>query len=242
MRYTKLFIDVDDTLLDFKMAEKESLRRTAEHFGIPFTSEFHQAYHEINISYWKLHEQGLIGKEEFLPQRFIDLLDRFGYGHLDGHAANTFYHNALCESAFMMPGAEELLKELSQYAEIWLVTNGDSDVQTGRLYGGPLMKYVKGMFISDELGAPKPSKEFFDIVFGTVPHTDDMLIIGDSLTSDIRGGENAAMDSCWFNPEGAENTTLIRPTYTVRTLEEIPAVVRGEWLRQAHEEGSYAGM
>lgn len=227
MKYTKLFIDVDDTLLDFKMAEKEALRRTAEHFGLPFTPEFHQAYHEINISYWKLHEKGLTEKEEFLPQRFIDLMARFGYD-TDGHAANAFYHKALCEGYFLMPGAEELLKELSKTAEIWLVTNGDTDVQTSRLSMGPLMQYVKGLFISDEIGAPKPSKEFFDIVFKTVPHTEDMLIIGDSLTSDIRGGKNAAMASCWFNPDGVENNTDITPTYTVRTLEEIPAIVRGE--------------
>lgn len=227
MKYSKLFIDVDDTLLDFKMAEKEALRRTAEHFGIPFTPEFHQAYHEINIGYWKLHEKGIYAKEEFLPMRFIDLMARFGYD-LDGRTANAFYHNALCEGYFLMPGAEELLKELSSIADVWLVTNGDTDVQTSRLAMGPLMQYVKGIFISDEIGAPKPSKEFFDVVFETVPHTDDMLIIGDSLTSDIRGGKNADMDSLWFNPDGLENTTDIRPTYVVQTLEEIPRIVRGE--------------
>ena len=129
---------------------------------------------------------------------------------------------------YFMPGAPELLEELYRKYRLYIVSNGTAKVQEGRIGSSGIAKYMDGIFISQILGANKPDKQFFDTCFAEIPDfsLSETVIIGDSLSSDIKGGINAGITTVWFNPKGLSNDGGIKPDFTVKTLSEIPAVLR----------------
>lgn len=223
--YENILIDVDDTLLDFVRAEREAFIKVCAFLQIPYSEALNTHYHNVNIHYWQLHEKGLAEKKDFLPLRFSESFQDFGY-QIDGAEANRQYTDFLGEGSYPLPDAVEVLKTLHDRSRVWLVTNGNESVQRRRIEVSPIRHYVEGAFISDCIGFQKPSREFFDEVFRTVPYSAKRtVIIGDSLTSDIRGGKNAGIDSIWYNPAGKPNDHPdIRPTYEIRDLKELPDI------------------
>lgn len=220
-----IFFDLDETLLDFTRAEAVALSRALHAFGIDPTPAVIERYHVLNISQWRLMEEGKLSREGVLTRRFELLFEELGWD-VPVSAFNDQYEIFLGEGHFFLPGAEELLKVLSPKYALYLVTNGASSVQRGRLKSAGIELYFKGIFISEEVGYNKPSLEYFKAVFATIPNFDPTaaIIVGDSLTSDIRGGKNAGIRTCWLNSAGTEAGPDIIPDYVVHTLEELPAL------------------
>ena len=207
-----IFLDLDDTILDFTAGEAKALSQTLREAGIEPTEAILDRYHIINTAHWELLEEGRLTRDEVLVQRFEQLFRELGVDH-SGKAISERYEGLLSRQHGFMPGAEQLLKDLSSRYDLYLASNGAAAVQNPRLDDAGLRPYFKGIFISEEMGADKPSKAFFDACFAAIPgfRLEETVMVGDSLTSDIRGGSNAGLRTVWFNPHGKEPRPDIRP-------------------------------
>lgn len=228
MKYDVILFDADDTLLDFGKAEQAALTQVFEEFHLPLTEEIREGYLEINHGLWKALERGEIEKPQVLARRFQDTFAKFG---IPGPADGSFearYQILLGEGAYLVDGAVELLTELKRDFRLAIVTNGVTATQTSRLRLCGLDRIIPDVFISEKIGVAKPQQGFFDAVFAALgePDRSRVLIVGDSLTSDMRGGEIAGIDSCWYNPKGKANDTAVRPTYEISDLAQLHGIVR----------------
>ena len=221
-----VLFDLDDTLFDFHKAEKIALTKTLVHFGIDPTEETLALYSTINAAHWKRLELGEISREEVKVGRYRELFKTIGV-ECDPVKATAYYESMLAIGHYFMPGAPELLEELYRKYRLYIVSNGTAKVQEGRIGSSGITKYMDGIFISQILGANKPDKQFFDICFAEIPDflLSETVIIGDSLSSDIKGGINAGITTVWFNPKGIENDSDINPDYTIKELSEVPGLL-----------------
>ena len=221
-----VLFDLDDTLFDFHKAEKIALTKTLVHFGIDPTEETLALYSTINAAHWKRLELGEISREEVKVGRYRELFKTIGV-ECDPVKATAYYESMLAIGHYFMPGAPELLEELYRKYRLYIVSNGTAKVQEGRIGSFGITKYMDGIFISQILGANKPDKQFFDICFAEIPDflLSETVIIGDSLSSDIKGGINAGITTVWFNPKGIENDSDIKPDYTIKELSEVPGLL-----------------
>lgn len=221
-----VLFDLDDTLFDFHKAEKIALTKTLVHFGIDPTEETLALYSTINATHWKRLELGEISREEVKVGRYRELFKTIGV-ECDPVKATAYYESMLTIGHYFMPGAPELLEELYRKYRLYIVSNGTAKVQEGRIGSSGIAKYMDGIFISQILGANKPDKQFFDICFAEIPDfsLSETVIIGDSLSSDIKGGINAGITTVWFNPKGIENDNDIKPDYTIKELSEVPGLL-----------------
>lgn len=221
-----VLFDLDDTLFDFHKAEKIALTKTLVHFGIDPTEETLALYSTINAAHWKRLELGEISREEVKAGRYRELFKTIGV-ECDPVKATAYYESMLAIGHYFMPGAPELLEELYGKYRLYIVSNGTAKVQEGRVGSSGIAKYMDGIFISQILGANKPDKQFFDICFAEIPDfsLSETVIIGDSLSSDIKGGINAGITTVWFNPKGIENDSDIKPDYTIKELSEVPGLL-----------------
>lgn len=221
-----VLFDLDDTLFDFHKAEKIALTKTLVHFGIDPTEETLALYSTINAAHWKRLELGEISREEVKVGRYRELFKTIGV-ECDPVKATAYYESMLAIGHYFMPGAPELLEELYRKYRLYIVSNGTAKVQEGRIGSSGIAKYMDGIFISQILGANKPDKQFFDTCFAEIPDfsLSETVIIGDSLSSDIKGGINAGITTVWFNPKGIENDNDIKPDYTIKELYEVPGLL-----------------
>ena len=221
-----VLFDLDDTLFDFHKAEKIALTKTLVHFGIDPTEETLALYSTINAAHWKRLELGAISREEVKVGRYRELFETIGV-ECDPVKATAYYESMLAIGHYFMPGAPELIEELYRKYRLYIVSNGTAKVQEGRIGSSGITKYMDGIFISQILGANKPDKQFFDICFAEIPDflLSETVIIGDSLSSDIKGGINAGITTVWFNPKGIENDSDIKPDYTIKELSEVPGLL-----------------
>lgn len=220
-----LLFDLDDTLLDFKAAEKFGLTQVFSDYEIPETPENIASYKRINHKLWKDYEEGYINREMITGQRFPLFFKEVGVTE-DGLKAEEKYRHYLELSQVEMPGARALLDTLVPDYDLYLVTNGVASTQKNRLVNTNLGHYFSEVFISEELGVQKPDPAFFAKVFEKLPHLkkEEALLIGDSLTSDIQGGKNSQIDTVWYNPFLA--TGQVRPTYEIQELQELPDLLQ----------------
>lgn len=221
-----ILFDLDDTIFDFHLAEKIALKKTLMQVGVDPTDEIMASYSEINKEHWRMLERGEITRDALKTSRYRKLFDSYGLETSEFEAAGA-YEVLLGVGHYYIEGAHELLEELCGKYDLYIVSNGTTCVQKGRIASSDIEKYVKGIFISQEIGVNKPAKEFFDACFAQMDGAkrEESVIIGDSLTSDIQGGANAGITSIWFNPNGKENNTGICPDYEIRSLAEIPALI-----------------
>ena len=221
-----VLFDLDDTLFDFHKAEKIALTKTLVHFGIDPTEETLALYSTINAAHWKRLDLGEISREEVKVGRYRELFKTIGV-ECDPVKATAYYESMLAIGHYFMPGAPELLEELYGKYRLYIVSNGTAKVQEGRVGSSGIAKYMDGIFISQILGANKPDKQFFDICFAEIPDfsLSETVIIGDSLSSDLKGGINAGITTVWFNPKGIENDSDIKPDYTIKELSEVPGLL-----------------
>lgn len=221
-----VLFDLDDTLFDFHKAEKIALTKTLVHFGIDPTEETLALYSTINAAHWKRLELGEISREEVKVGRYRELFKTIGV-ECDPVKATAYYESMLAIGHYFMPGAPELLEDLYRKYRLYIVSNGTAKVQESRIGSSGIAKYMDGIFISQILGANKPDRQFFDICFAEIPDfsLSETVIIGDSLSSDIKGGINAGITTVWFNPKGIENDSDIKPDYTIKELSEVPGLL-----------------
>ena len=223
---TNIFFDLDNTLLDFDRGEAHALSRAFRQFGIDPTPAVLARYHDINLSQWELLEEGKLTKDQVLTRRFDLLFAELGVS-CDSQAVCDLYESFLAEEHDFIPGALELLEALSPRYSLHLATNGASAVQRRRLADAGILTYFQNIFISEEVGFHKPSPAFFLACFAAIPGFDhtSALMVGDSLTSDIRGGRNAGLRTCWFDRLGWPYRPDILPDYTVAALDQLPALL-----------------
>ena len=221
-----LLFDLDDTILDFGLSERASLTRTLTDFGVSFTEKQIARYHEINAEEWRRLERGECTREEVKLGRFVRFCKEFGI-KTDPAILRTTYEENLAKGHFFVEGAQELLERLVPDYRLFLLSNGTSAVQRGRLASAGIEPYFEGIFLSEEIGFVKPQKEFFDYCFARIPgfSKDEALLVGDSLTSDILGGKNAGIATCWFSPDN-QAPGEIRPDFTIQTLSELPILLK----------------
>ena len=218
-----IFFDLDDTLLDFTRAEREALSRAFRCFDIDPAPTVLDRYHVINREQWELLEEGVLTRAQVQTRRFDLLFEELGV-RCSSREACDCYEDFLAQGHWFIPGAVELLAELAPRYDLYLASNGAAAVQQSRLKSAGIGPYFKDIFISEELGADKPGPAFFAAAFSAIPdfNPETALIVGDSLTSDIRGGRNAGIRTCWFNPHGKPARPDITPDYTIRALAELP--------------------
>lgn len=213
--YVHLLFDADDTLFDFTAAEDHAITKTFLHFGVEPSKEHKELYHTVNAGLWELFNRGDVSQEDLAHQRFRLLLDKLGVEG-DAQGWNLYYRQALGSCSILLPGAESLCRKLSGRYTLSLITNGLGDVQRSRLKASPLERYFgERVFISGEMGCRKPEKVYFEKVLdalGCRKKSGQVLVIGDSLSSDIRGAFNAQLDSAWLNRKG-ERAYPVKPTY-----------------------------
>ena len=226
MPYPYLLFDADNTLFDFDQAERNAHLLLCRAHGLAFSEEGYQLYHKCNADLWRDFDRGLCTKEYLLVERFRRYLAITGE-RANPEALNRDHLRALGEGAMLLPGAEELCRVLSRDHRLYLLTNAVASVQKARFANSAIAPYFQGVFISEEVGVGKPDPAYFDYVFHAVPGLarDNALVIGDSLTSDIQGANNAGLPCCWFNPKGQPRPQGLRIDYEIRALEELYAIV-----------------
>ncbi len=223
---TVLF-DLDDTLLDFKRSESEAIKKTMLCFGASPTEERIKRYNEINSEMWQSLERGERSRAEIRTARFASLFSELNMS-ISPEKARDVYENELSKCAFFIPNAESVLACLSRKYSLYLASNGTASVQKSRIRLSGISKYFKGIFISDLIGYNKPSREFFSFCFSKIDgfKKEETIIVGDSLTSDISGGRNAGILTCLYNPEEKPIPEDIKPDYKIKTLTELPLILK----------------
>ena len=234
MKYDILFFDVDETILDFKKAEKIAFTKLLKQMNLTFSEELYKKYSYFNHGLWEKHEKGLISQKEVVNTRFKIFFNSLGID-CDGEELEKSYQNNLALEAHFIEHALDVIKDLSTKYDLYILTNGVSTTQHSRLDLLNLKKYFKHLFISEEVGAQKPSKAFFDHVLKVVNPKDKsrILMIGDSLTSDILGGNNAGIDTCWVNRFDKEYGEII-PTYQISSLLDLYWILEDDKLTNYH--------
>lgn len=228
-KYTTLLFDADNTLLDFDKAENECLKKVMEIYNLPATEENCRKYSEINDGLWKRFEKGEIEKAEIKATRFREFFNYLGVTEgFDPLQVNEKYLGFLREGGYTIEGAAELCRSLTEKGyTIYIITNGIALTQARRLELSGLLPYVTDVFVSETIGIPKPKKEYFDYVLQSIKEksTDKILVIGDSLTSDIKGAENAGLDYIWYNHRKEEIPDWLRAEAVVEDIGEIDKIL-----------------
>lgn len=221
MGYETILFDIDDTLLDFKAAEEQALSWLFQDMGVDPTEKVKNSYKKMNQAFWRDHEAGLLSRQELLDNRFRLFFEQYERD-VDGPETEARYRHYLNQGHQLISNSLEVVENLSQKKDLYVVTNGVSATQHQRLKKSGLAPYFKKFFISEEMGVHKPMKEFFDIVFAEIPRLDKekTVIIGDSLTSDIKGGQVAGIDTIWMNPQEKE-ANEIEPTFQIKKLTDL---------------------
>ncbi len=221
-----LLLDLDETILDFHKSEAIAIRQTLRFFGIDPTDEVVARYRVINQEHWHRLEKQELTREQVLVGRFAQLFQELGVSE-NPTACTRKYEEFLSSGHFFLPGAEAALVALSQKHRLFLVTNGTASVQAGRLDSAGIRKYFEKIFISQDVGADKPTRTYFDRVFAQIPGFDPekAMIVGDSLSSDILGGINAGIRTCWINPGHAPASPQIPADYELESLAQLDAML-----------------
>lgn len=226
-KYYCILFDADNTLLDFDAAESKALADTLRNYGIEPDAETVQTYRTINEELWRQLEKGQLRRDKLMAERFTRFLKAVDAAG-NGAEMNKFYLEQLSTHPDLAaPNVLDVLKELSEVATLAVVTNGFDRVQSRRVAESGMKDFIEEVFVSEKLDSEKPNRKIFDAALRSlgVENREHVLMVGDSLTSDIQGGANAGLDTCWFNPNHTENPGKVIPTYEIASLEELYPLV-----------------
>lgn len=227
--YKYLLWDIDGTVLDFIAAESCAIKSLFKKYNLgECTDEMVSLYSEINTKYWKKLEKNEITKPEVLTGRFREFFEIFGIDTSIINSFNSDYQLALGDYIIYVDNAKDILLSQKGKYVLCAVTNGTKKAQDKKLHTSGLDEIFDEIFISENVGYEKPNKEYFDFVFKSLDITDkrEVLIIGDSLSSDMKGGFNAGIDTCWFNPSHNPNTLGIPVTYEIDTFDKLEDILK----------------
>ena len=232
-KYYCILFDADNTLLDFDAAESKALADTLRNYGIEPDAETVQTYRTINGELWRQLEKGQIRREKLMAERFTRFLKAVNAAG-SGAEMNQYYLDQLSTHPDLAaPNVLDVMKELAEVATLAVVTNGFDRVQSRRVAESGLKEFVEEVFVSEKLDSEKPNRRIFDAALRAlgVENREHVLVVGDGLSSDIQGGVNAGLDTCWYNPSHAENPGKVVPTYEIADLKELyPLVMEQEEL------------
>ena len=232
-KYYCVLFDADNTLLNFDAAESKALAETLVNYGIEPDAETVQTYRTINEELWRQLEKGQIRRDKLMGERFIRFLKAVNAAG-NGVEMNKFYLDQLSTHPDLTsPNVLDVLRELSEVATLAVVTNGFDRVQSRRVRESGILDFVEDVFVSEKMDSEKPNRKIFDAALRAlgVENREHVLMVGDSLSSDVQGGVNAGLDTCWYNPNHAENPGKVIPTYEIASLEELyPLVMEQEEL------------
>lgn len=226
MKYPYLLLDADDTLFDFGRANRAAFSAVCHEHDIADTEEHFRLYEQCNARMWAAFDRGEVTKDFLVVQRYRDFLAAIGLER-DAAACNHTHLTTLGTSNVLLPHAEEVVRALAATHKLYLVTNAVASVQRERLRRSTIVPYITAAFISEEAGAAKPSTAYFDYVFAHIDGItkDNCIVIGDSLSSDIRGANNYGLPCCWFNRKGAARPADLRIDYEISDLRELLNIV-----------------
>jgi putative hydrolase of the HAD superfamily len=227
MKYEIIIFDADETLFDFKKSEKDAFKNTILEFDIEYDENHHlKIYQGINTAIWKEFEEGLITQKEINVERFKRLSDSLNTEFDQVQFAKS-YMKHLANASFLYEDSMDLVESLHKDYRLTIVTNGLKDVQDTRIKKSVIAKYFEDIVVSEEVLVAKPDPKIFELALNNIKHTDKskVLMVGDSLTSDIQGGINFGVDTCWFNPNKIVNKTGIKPTYEIYSLMELKEIL-----------------
>ncbi len=227
MNYQWIFFDADDTLFDFKKSAHHAMKNTLAHYKINPPPDYYQIYKDINHEAWSAFERKEITAEELRFIRFDKFLKAIGE-YRDPLEMNSHYLYQLSQTKFMINGARKIIEELLETGRrLCLITNGLKEVQRPRIAKAEIGGYFEAIVVSDEIGVSKPHSGFFEHAFSEIghPEKETVIVVGDSLSSDIQGGNNYGLDTCWYNPEKKDNISGHSPTYEIHQLEHLKRVI-----------------
>lgn len=225
MKYDLMIFDADKTLFDTEKAMERAFNLTFNEFGVYENLDYlHSEYKKINKVLWGIFESGEIDSSKLRWERFRLLFEKNEI-NLDYNKFSKRFLHYFAEGTFLLDGAKELIELLHNKTKLALATNGFTDVQTPRFARSEIAKYFPHIFISDEMGFPKPHIKYFEIMFQEMKPFSKAIIVGDSLESDILGGNVAGIDTCWFNSKRVVNETGIIPTYEINKLADLLAII-----------------
>lgn len=225
-KYKTVLIDLDDTLFDFGQDQKVAFKEAMRQIGQDCTEEMYETYCKINLELWEMLNVGKIELKVLLTKRFDLFFEKYGIKQ-KAKEFNEILTTSFQKTGTPIKGAKEALEYLSGKYELVVTSNGPKNQQYHRLENADFLKYFSSIFISQEIGYNKPDKRFFNIVFENIENKEksQILIIGDSLSSDMAGGKMAGIDTCWYNPNNKENKSDIKPNYEINTIEEVLEIV-----------------
>ncbi len=225
-KYKTILFDIDDTLIDFKVDQKIAFMKAMNEIGEKCTEEMYEDYNDINLSLWEELNKGNIALEELFLKRFKIFFDKYGIKQ-DEAEFNNILNKMFQDTGTPIKGVRETLDKINNIYELVIVSNGPKDQQYHRLKNANFLKYFSKIFISEEMGYNKPDKKYFDIVFSNIKNKEksQILIVGDSISSDIIGGKKVGIDTCWYNINNKENNTGIKPEYEIKNFEELLQIV-----------------
>ena len=221
-----LFLDLDDTILDFHKAERIALSKTLRDFGLDPTEEVLARYHIINKQHWERLERGELTRDQVQEGRFRTLFAELSHP-VDAVAVTRAYEKNLGIGHYFLPGAQEAVERLSRKYRLFLASNGTASVQHSRLTSAGLYPYFEKVFVSQDIGHNKPSREYFEGCFAQIPGFDPgkAIMVGDSLTSDILGGIRAGIKTCWVNPEHLPPRKDIPADFEIEALSQLEGLL-----------------
>lgn len=231
-KYTTVLFDADNTLLDFDKDENCALRKTMELYGVPVTEENIKTYVEINQGMWKAIERGELTKPELKRTRFKKFFEAINFRcDTDPFEVNEKYLSLLGEGGNTLEGAVELCRELKEKGyDLYIVTNGVANTQKKRLTKSGLLPLFTDIFVSETVGHQKPKKEYFDYVLSHIKEKDidKIILVGDSLTSDIKGAMNVSLKSVWLNLKGQDLPEEYKPDYVISDVRDVRGILYEE--------------
>ncbi|WPC43967.1 YjjG family noncanonical pyrimidine nucleotidase [Clostridium sp. JS66] len=228
MKYEIIIFDADETLFDFKRSERDAFKNAMLEFNIEYDENYHlKIYSDINKAIWKEFEKRLITQEKLKVERFKRLSDKLDLKFDEVKFARS-YMKHLANASFLYDDSISLVESLHKSYKLSIVTNGLTDVQNKRIRKSVIAKFFEDIVISEEVGVSKPDSKIFELALNNIKHTDKskVLIVGDSLTSDIQGGINSGIDTCWLNSNKIANTTKFKPTYEISNLMKLMDILK----------------
>ncbi len=221
-----ILFDVDNTLMDFDACARAAVEAAFQKGGLPYHDGVYPAFDRINEGLWRQIERGELTRAEHARIRWQRIFDELGI-EADGPAFEPVFKSCLCETGVPMPGARELLNDLKGRYTLCVASNAPYQQQVSRLRNAGMLEYFDHLFISERIGFLKPDPRFFAACLSELqkPHKDEVLLVGDSLTADIAGGEAFGIQTCWFDPKGLPCPETAHPTYVIRALTELQTIL-----------------
>ena len=227
MKYEVIIFDADETLFDFEKAEKVAFINLLKEYNFEDIDYIYEAYRKINLLIWQEFEQGLITQNALKTERFLRLSKQLNLDFKADIMAKRFTPH-LANASYLYPESLELVKRLSKDYRLLIITNGLKEIQEKRISSSIIAPYFEAIIISEVVMVAKPDPKIFEYALEAINYHNKskVLMVGDSITSDIKGGINFGIDTCWYNPHKVNNHTNIKPTYIINSLFELDKIIK----------------